>query len=150
MPTSVRYQIYGFNTQSQPLLSGNAGQWLSAGDSKSIADNNVALRAIIPAGGTSLINGLNAIRRLVPAPDQVILITDGLPTQGAAPPALRRYISAPDRQQLFDQAMRAAPKDVPIDVVLLPMSGEVGAPHAFWTLARATGGIFLEPSRDWP
>ncbi len=150
MPSSSRYQIYGFNTQSRALLSGNLGQWLSAGDSKSIADNNAALRATIPAGGTSLINALNAIRRISPAPDQVVLITDGLPTQGAAPPALRKYISAPDRQQLFDQALRATPNDVPIDVVLLPMNGEVGAPFAFWSLARATGGAFLMPSRDWP
>ena len=150
LPATARYQIYVFNTQSHAVLNGNVGQWLSGGDATSVADNNSALRAMIPAGGTSLINGLNAIRRLSPAPDQVILITDGLPTQGATAPALRRYISAKDRQELFDQAMRATPRDVPIDVVLLPMSGEVGAPHAFWTLARATGGIFLEPARDWP
>jgi hypothetical protein len=80
----------------------------------------------------------------------VILITDGMPTQGATPPALRRYISAPDRQQLFEQAMSATPTNVPVDVVLLPMGGEVGAPHSFWRLARATGGVFLMPSRDWP
>lgn len=150
MPAASRYQIYGFNTQSRPLLTGNVGQWLSAGDAKSITDNLAALRATIPQGGTSLINALNAIRRLSPQPDQVILITDGLPTQGAAPPALSRYISAAGRQQLFDQALRSTPNNVPIDVVLLPMGGEVGAPHSFWTLARATGGVFLMPSRDWP
>lgn len=150
LPASSRYQIYSFNTQSRPLLAGNVGQWLSGGDAKSVSDNLAALRATIPQGGTSLINALNAIRRLSPAPDQVILITDGLPTQGATPPALRRYISAADRQQLFDQALRVTPDTVPIDVVLLPMAGEVAAPHSFWALARATGGSFLMPSRDWP
>jgi carbamoyl-phosphate synthase large subunit len=40
----------------------------------------------------------------------VILITDGLPTQGATAPALRRYVDAGDRAKLFDEAVRGINK----------------------------------------
>ena len=39
---------------------------------------------------------------------------------------------------------------MPIDVVLLPMKGDLLAAHAFWRLARRTGGSYVIPSRDWP
>jgi hypothetical protein len=41
-------------------------------------------------------------------------------------------------------------KDIPIDVVLLPMKGDQPASYAFWRLARKTGGSYVIPSRDWP
>jgi hypothetical protein len=42
------------------------------------------------------------------------------------------------------------PDDVPIDVVLLPMKGDIPAAHRFWSLARLTHGTLLMPSKDWP
>jgi hypothetical protein len=32
----------------------------------------------------------------------------------------------------------------------MPMEGDPGAASAFWVAARATGGSFLSPSKDWP
>ena len=75
---------------------------------------------------------------------------DGLPTQGATPPAIRRYVDAGGRMRLFDEAVKALPPRTPIDVVLLPMRGDNPAAHAFWRLARNTGGSYLMPSKDWP
>jgi hypothetical protein len=37
-----------------------------------------------------------------------------------------------------------------VDVILLPMQGDLPAPFAFWTMARETGGNFLMPAADWP
>jgi hypothetical protein len=83
-------------------------------------------------------------------PDQVILITDGLPTQGATPPALRRFVDAGQRARLFDEAIRGVNRNVPMDVVLLPMKGDLPASHRFWMLALMTKGAFVMPSPDWP
>ena len=84
-----------------------------------------------------------------PQPDQIILITDGLPTQGKTA-GISKYINAEGRAGLFDQSLEELPKGVPVDVVLLPMKGEVPAAHQFWQLTRATQGTLLMPSKDWP
>jgi hypothetical protein len=149
MPSGIEYQIYAFNTRAEPLVPGTAGSWLDSGDAAALVRNIGALRALVPQGGTSLVNALAAAKLLNPQPDQIILITDGLPTQGrtAGP---RKYIDAGAREQLFDQAITVLPKHVPVDTVLLPMLGDVEAAHRFWTLARLSGGTLLAPAKDWP
>jgi hypothetical protein len=103
----------------------------------------------VPRDGTSLINAFSAVRLLNPLPDQIILITDGLPTQGKTAGS-RKYIDAGARERLFDEAVASLPEHVPVDVVLLPMKGDVQAAHRFWKLARTTNGTLLAPSKDWP
>ncbi len=149
MPAGIQYQIYAFNTHAQPLVAGSAGTWLDSGDAAALVRNLDALRGLVPQGGTSLINALDAVRTLKPLPDQIILITDGLPTQGrtAGP---RKFIDAGAREQLFDQAIATLPKHIPVDTVLLPMLGDVEAAHRFWRLARLTEGTLLAPAKDWP
>jgi hypothetical protein len=107
------------------------------------------LRGTDPVDGTSLINAFAAIRSLSPLPDQVVIVTDGLPTQGAQKPG-RKFVNVGQRSRLFDEAERSLPQGVPVSVILLPMQGDLPAPHMFWTLARATGGNFFMPARDWP
>jgi hypothetical protein len=149
MPPGSKFQLYGFNTSARSLIADKQGQWLEASDPRLLSQAVDALRAIAPAEGTSLINAFAAIRSLSPLPDQVVLVTDGLPTQGAER-GVRRFVNAAQRSRLFDEAQRALPANVPIDVILLPMQGDLPAPHRFWTLARATGGNFLMPAKDWP
>lgn len=150
IPAGSKYQVYRFDTKPAPVIGDSAGNWLQGGD-QAIADRLLdEMDRIVPQNGTSLVNAFGAIRQLSPAPDQVILITDGLPTQGATPPAIRRYIDAGARLRLFDDAVKALPPRTPIDVVLLPMRGDNPAAHAFWRLARNTGGAYLMPSKDWP
>jgi hypothetical protein len=149
MPPATRYQIYGFNTRAEPLLPNTAGTWLDATSGDALARNIAALHGLVPRDGTSLINAFAAARTLNPLPDQIILITDGLPTQGKSP-GQRKYIDAGARARLFDDAIAVLPENVPTDVVLLPMKGDVQAAHRFWRLARLTNGTLLAPSRDWP
>ncbi len=150
IPQTSQFQFYVFNTGTQPLLSGTDGEWLSGSDD-AVRDKMLkALGVLPPVGGTSLINALQATRAMRVPPDQVILVTDGLPTQGATPPALRKYVDAAARAKLFDEAIRGVNRNVPIDVILLPMKGDVPAPHRFWGLARQTKGAFVMPSPDWP
>jgi hypothetical protein len=148
-PPGTQFQIYGFNTKAEPIVAGTAGKWQSSADPTAIARNIEGLRAITPADGTSLINAFSTSKTLNPLPDQIILITDGLPTQGKSTGS-RKYIDAQGRARLFDEAVGALPDDVPVDVVLLPMKGDIPAAHRFWQLARLTHGILLMPSKDWP
>ena len=149
LPPEGKYQILGFNTKAEPLVAGSPAAWLDAADAPALARNLQALRTVVPRDGTSLYNAFAAAKSLSPLPDQIVLITDGLPTQGktAGP---RKYIDAGARAHLFDDALAVLPPNVPVDVVLLPMKGDVQAAHRFWRLARVTKGTLLAPSKDWP
>jgi hypothetical protein len=149
LPANSQFQVYGFNVKARAVVGDTHGKWLDSNDPRAI--NNVlgAARAIVPQDGTSLVNALLAARTINPQPDQIILITDGLPTQGSVPPS-RKFINVREREKLFDDALKTMNKDLPMDVVLLPMKGDLLAAHAFWRLARRTGGSYVIPSRDWP
>jgi hypothetical protein len=149
LPPGSQYQMVGFNTQAASLVPEREGQWLDSSDPKQLESAITTLRTMTPQGGTSLLNVFRSIRQLNPLPDQIVLVTDGLPTQGERAP-LRKLVDAGARARLFDEAVRALPPKVPVDVILLPMQGDLPAPHRFWTMARASGGNFLMPARDWP
>ncbi len=148
-PSGSHFQMVGFNTSASALVAGTDKQWLDAADPKMLAQAIETLRGLTPEGGTSLINAWEAVRRLSPRPDRIVLVTDGLPTQGKDKP-LRKYVDVEARARLFDEASRVRPDGVPIDVILLPMQGDLPAPHRFWMLARDSGGSFMMPSSDWP
>jgi hypothetical protein len=59
-------------------------------------------------------------------------------------------ISGRARLDLFQNALRRIPAQVPINVIMFPMEGDPMAAAAFWNLARTSGGSYLSPSRDWP
>ena len=77
-----QFQIYHFNTEAAPLVAGTDGKWLSTDDAAQMSAAIRAAREFAPAGGTSLHRAFAVIERLSPRPDSVILLTDGLPTQG--------------------------------------------------------------------
>lgn len=149
IPAGSQFQVYAFNNNAAPLVAGTAGKWNGSGDAVAIARNMEAIRSLVPQDGTSLYNAFAAAKAMSPRPDQIILITDGLPTQGKTA-GLKKYIDATGRARLFDDAVAQLPDDVPTDVVLLPMRGDVPAAHRFWQLARLTKGVLLMPSKDWP
>ena len=88
-------------------------------------------------------------RTLSPAPDNIFLITDGLPTQGANPPRASK-VSGDERQRLYRQAVRQLPQNVPVNIILAPMEGDPMAASEFWQLAQVSRGSFMSPSKDWP
>lgn len=150
LPARAKFQAYAFNTQPRALVPGSDGRWLDAGDAGALSATLRELRRAVPRDGTSLENAFRAALALSPRPDNIILVTDGLPTQGESPPALRRTIDGTGRLKLFEKAIGQLPSGVPVNVILLPMEGDPLAPAAFWTLARRTSGAFLSPARDWP
>jgi hypothetical protein len=107
------------------------------------------LEQLTPEDGTSLHQAFDAARRLDPKPDNILLITDGLPTQGKGKPWGSK-VSGEQRLKHFTAALKQLPKGVPVNTILLPMEGDPYAAAAFWQLAQTSRGSFLTPARDWP
>lgn len=149
LPASSRFQIYVFNTEAQAALTGSEGEWLDAADSLAMEDAIAGLKQYSPGSGTSLTNGFSAIADFENRPDNVFLLTDGLPTQGKNPP--RKYmVSGEQRRKHFLAAIKEFPRGVPLNTILFPMEGDPEAAALFWQTALNTNGAFIAPSRDWP
>lgn len=150
LPMESEFQIFAFNTKTWPLVNGTEGKWLKVNDPSALGDALTSLRKTIPSEGTSLENAFIAMNAMNPKPDNVILITDGLPTQAATPPLLAKTVDGDERLKYFERAFAKYPKGVSLNVILMPMEGDPSAPSAFWLAARRTGGSFMIPSKDWP
>jgi hypothetical protein len=149
IPAASQFQIYRFAVEATPLIDGSEGQWLDASSPRSLNDAVIKLRGVVPDGGTSLHNAFAALRSLDPPPDNVYLLTDGLPTQGAKQPR-GKTVSPARRLSHFREALEVLPSRVPVNVILFPMEGDPDAAISFWLLAQRSGGSLLSPSRDWP
>ena len=144
-----RFQVYYFNTEAQPVIAGTDGRWLSTSDANRLNEAIASVRQLAPENGTSLHKAFAVLRRLKPPPDSVILMTDGLPTQGLRAKRANT-ISAKDRLKLFEAAISRLPGGIPINTLLFPLEGDPTAAEAFWRLAITTRGSFITPSRNWP
>jgi hypothetical protein len=149
LPRDAQYQIYAFNTRAWPVLPGTQGVWQDAKDGARLDKAIAILRETAPDQGTSLYQAFAAAAAMNPEPDNIILITDGLPTQGASGSA-RKTVSGRERLRLFDDALDALPRGVPVNTVLFPMEGDPMAMSAFWKLAMASRGSLMTPSSAWP
>ncbi len=161
-----QYQILAFSEQVA-ALDGKAPafDWLTQGD-PDWPDARVqkALAEWLPEGGTNLRAALQAARRLHPRPEQILLITDGLPTipgskrlgrvRGCRSAAGSRapFLSPECRLNIFLDAVSISETRPRIrtDIVLLPLDGDANAVHDYWLLASMTGGRLLTPAVGWP
>jgi hypothetical protein len=149
LPRDSRFQLFVFNTTARPLLEGSAGRWLAADDAKVMEQIDRALDVLTPADGTSLYQAFSVASTLSPPPDNILLLTDGLPTQGKTLPR-RATVSGERRLKHFRQAITRLGEAIPVNTILFPMEGDPVAAAAFWHLATLTRGSFLTPSPDWP
>ncbi len=149
LPADAAFQLYTFNTSAAALVSPESGDWLSASRRDDVEAVVSRLRQLVPAGGTSLHQAFSAAAEMQPRPDNILLITDGLPTQGKRKPATST-VSSDQRLDLFRAASKLLPAKVPVNVVLMPMEGDAYAAAAFWQMAVDTRGSLLTPARDWP
>jgi len=148
-PAGSEYQIFTFNTSVGPILPETKWKWLKVSDFDQLNRGIDQLKRSIPEGGSSLAKALASVNRLSPKPDNIYLITDGLPTQGLAPPR-RTTVTGRQRRDLFEDALTQLPRGIPINTILLPMEGDPLAAWAYWQIALYTRGAFLTPARDWP
>lgn len=147
VPADARFQIYGFNTRTTAALDGTTGSWQTGAGQLSVSIR--ALRQRLPANGTSLERAFMAAASLSPRPDNIYLITDGLPTQDGSA-SKQGLITGKQRARYYRDALKKLPGGVPVNVILFPMEGDPIAASAYWQLAQNTGGAFISPSSDWP
>jgi hypothetical protein len=149
LPVDAQFQLYGFNNATRALVADSAGKWLRADALRDVAAAVAALKALLPHGGTRLYQAFAVAQTLTPRADNILLITDGLPTLGRAPAAAPK-VSGEQRLAHFTAAMALLPSGVPVNTLLLPMEGDVYAAAAYWRLAIDSHGSFLTPAADWP
>jgi len=149
LPPESTLQVYGFNTKPFSLLPEHASNWTPATDTKAIGELITNLNNTIPGNGTSLVNAFSVVKSLRSRPDNILLITDGLPTQGSKRPS-NSTVSGEQRIKFFEQAIKTLPPRIPVNTLLFPMEGDPMAAVLYWKLAVDTGGSFLTPSSDWP
>ncbi len=145
----TNFQIYTFNESTVSAIKDSEGDWLEVTDGTTIAKAMNELRSTIPQNGTSLIKAFEMIDNLEPRPDNIFLLTDGLPTQGRRDSSPGTMVKPEQRIRYFDQAVRELPP-IPVNVLLFPMDGDPFAAEAYWRLAIRSKGSFMAPSRDWP
>ena len=145
-----RFQVYIFGVEHRSILEDTDGQWLSVADGARVTEAIEALRRFAPEGGTSLHAAVRAIRAMEPLPDNVYLLTDGLPTQGASPPSRVGWVDTRARERFFTRAVRDLPSGIPVNVLFYPMDGDPAATGYFWLMASQSRGSFVSVSRDWP
>ena len=149
LPATSKFQVYTFNETAGPLIAGTKGKWLNAGDVNQLNRTVEHMHKLVPEKGTSLISAFKAIKDMKPAPDNIFLLADSLPTMGTKKPWGKR-VSGKKRLGHFNDAIDELPSRVPVNVILYPMEGDPAAAVAFWKLAKNTRGSFFCPSKDWP
>jgi hypothetical protein len=149
LPPESSLQVYGFNTAASPVLPETKGQWTPVTDNEKVGKMMAAMHKQMPEGGTSLASVFKAAASIRPRPDNILLLTDGLPTQGTGRIS-KKAVSGDQRLKYFDRAVGELPGDVPVNTILFPMEGDPMAAVRFWKLAVDTKGSFLTPTSDWP
>jgi len=149
LPSESTVKLATFNTEVNRLLPPEGINWVKVTDSASINSMLDKLSVVVPSQGTSLENCFRYIKNVKPAPDNIILITDGLPTQGQKP-ARKSTITGAERVKLFLRAAGYLPEKTPVNTILFPMEGDPMAAMLFWKLAVDTSGSFFTPTQDWP
>lgn len=149
IPVGTQVQIIGFNDTAKSLIPGTDGKWVTVADATELDAAVEELKRVTPTGPTSLHVAFAAARALDPKPDNIYLLTDGLPTMGQIVPT-RSGVTGRERLDHFNRSVRELPVGVPVNTILFAMEGDPNAAPAYWTLALGTGGSLLAPADDWP
>jgi hypothetical protein len=142
-------QIIAFTDHAITLTPNTDGKWITLTDGSELDAAMTTLKGMVPKGPTSLHAAFTAARMLEPKPDNIYLLTDGLPTMGEIVPT-RPGVTGRERLDHFNRAVRQLPVGSPVNIILFAMEGDPAAAPAFWVLALRTGGSMLAPSEDWP
>ena len=145
-----KLQIATFNEDAK-LLIDKDGDWHDTTDGLKLEETITLLRKTPPTQGTDLKGLFQLIARMNPLPDNVFLITDGLPTTDDSNASKRRTtIDGADRIRLFRSALEELPRGITVNVILFPFEGDPWAAGSYWALSYNTAGTFMAPSKDWP
>lgn len=149
LPKDIEFQIYTFNQIAQPTHAASAGKWLSTSNPTEVNAAISAMNQVVPGKGTSLFRAFEVAKKMSPPPDNIYLLTDGLPTMGENLPLLKTA-SPNARMKHYRKALTSLSAGITVNIILFPMEGDPNAAHLYWQLAQVTDGSFISPARDWP
>jgi len=149
LPISSDFQILSFNDDVKPVVGEEINQWYEVGDKISVAKAVAGVNKVVPENGTNMSKVFDIAMSMTPRPDNIFLITDGLPTIGDKQPK-SGSITGRERYSLFNQATDKLQPGIPVNTMLLPLEGDPYASAAFWRLAIISRGAYVTPARDWP
>lgn len=167
---NAQYQLLTFSDKVNSIdnveLSGVDPGWLRKDQQTDPSMITKLNQITLPHGPTNLYEAFEVAAELRPYPNQIVLITDGLPTQysgralrlpsechrdlASAKPVI---VSPRCRAQIFAEAAKLAAskfKNTKIDVVLLNLEGDANAVFHYWYFTRRHVGRVLVPARGWP
>ncbi len=149
IPSTSKFQIYSFNETASSTYEADGTQWLDGGNGKHLNTAVQNLFSMAPEKGTNLYKAFESIDKLSPPPDNIYLLTDGLPTKGSST-NYGSTVSAKQRKKHYRKAIGKLPSGVPVNIILFHMEGDPEASSEYWKLAQRTNGAFFSPSKDWP
>ena len=149
LPITSRYQIWEFNEDLESVLGSSLDGWQEVADRDGLNDAIENVKEIVPANGTNMEQVFKAVANMSLRPDNIFLITDGLPTLSDSG-SNGTLVTPSERLELYEDALGELSQGIPVNIVLLPLEGDPSAAAAFWQLAQYTQGSFITPSRDWP
>ncbi len=156
LPHDSQVAVIAFNDKAKVL---NRGRWAASRDAAQLNGLVAEIASLVPTGATNLEAGLVALNKLSPAPTDIYMITDGLPTQSISSPGIStrckrkaQSVSGRCRAILFSTSIsktlsRASKK---VNVILLPLEGDPAAAPLYWNWTALTGGLLLVPAVGWP
>ena len=149
LPLDAEFQVFTFNQEVQSLLGDLEEDWHAMQDGEPLNKAMEKLRKAVPEGGTNLEGLMLRLQSLAPIPDNVYIITDGLPGRNSNEPRTGR-VTGEQQLEFFNDAVSKISRQIPMNVILFPMAEDNIAVAAWWKLARVSGGAFISPSWDWP
>lgn len=149
LPLQSDFQILAFNDEVQAVIGDEPNAWHEVSDREALKQATQGVSDLIPENGTNFDNVFRIAMAMQPRPDNIFLITDGLPTLGDKGKN-KGTVSGNQRLSLFNRAINKILPDIPVNTMLLPLEGDTYAAAAFWQLAIVTRGAFVTPASDWP
>jgi hypothetical protein len=146
----THFQILFFNDEVTPVIPTRGDEWFSSKDRKVMAEIVANINNVVPKGGANLEKAFTSVRFLPRLPDNIVLLTDGLPTLSESLP-MEGEIDEPMRIRFFEIANKQLPPRIPVSTILFPLlTGDPAAPGLYWELANTTRGALVSPSKSWP
>jgi hypothetical protein len=149
LPLTSDFQMLAFNSEVSAVYGDEINTWHEVSDQVALTQTIDGLEKIIPGNGTNMSNVFQIAMDMQPRPDNIFLITDGLPTLGDKAPK-GNTVSGRERLRIFNRSINHILPGIPVNTMLLPLEGDTDAARAFWGMAIATQGAFVTPARDWP
>lgn len=143
------YQVVLFNREAKSIIPEREDEWFKPNDRDTTRAVLERLAEYTPQGGADLEAAFTTVREKFGSTDDLVLITDGLPTRSASLGG-DSVTTDSDRERYFRAAIKQAPRGTPVNVLLFPMSGDPAAAFLYWQLAMQNKGSLISPAASWP